>query len=305
MSVEAGLDGDHVARHELVSQAAEPGSLVDREADPVAGPVVEAVLQNLSLGLVQLRRKSMVVEEVADEPMHVLAVHPRTDLCDREVERLLHELLVRPDLVGGLAHDEDSGHVRIAGGLTVDREQVEQHDLVDSDLARTHVVPHRGLRAVRDDRLFSRGPVCDEGRVGAALEKLAGEPVAVYGEPAVAMFGAREDVSHRGHGRLGCLLCPANSRQLCVRLHAPSSPEVLGIRHQLDPGRAQVVRDPRREVLGHERAPETERAAGTERDLARDLVGPEAPVEELIDAELFQRRHLDAEIQLLDPSLLE
>ena len=80
---------------------------------------------------------------------------------------------------------------------------------------------------------------------------------------------------------------------------------MLGIRRQLDPGRAQVVRDPRREVLGHERAPETERAAGTERDLTRDLVGPEAAVEELVDAELFQRRHLDAEIQLLDPSLLE
>ena len=47
VAVEAGLDRDHVARHELLADQAEARSLVDGEADPVTEPVVEAVPEHL------------------------------------------------------------------------------------------------------------------------------------------------------------------------------------------------------------------------------------------------------------------
>ena len=83
------------------------------EAAADADMVIEAVFEHRAVGLVQLGRISVRVKEVAHELMDVSTVHPGPDRGDCEVERLLDEPGVLPDLVGHAPDRERPGHVRV------------------------------------------------------------------------------------------------------------------------------------------------------------------------------------------------
>src|SRR6266536_1718574 len=105
LPVETGLERDDVTGDEVARSAAEPGRLVHLEADAVAEPVEEAVVEHLARGLRELRRVARVLEHLADESEDV---HPRDagpGRLERAVERLLNEPVVLDDLVRRLADD--------------------------------------------------------------------------------------------------------------------------------------------------------------------------------------------------------
>ena len=138
-----------------------------------------AVDERLALLLVQLRLVPVLVEEVADLPVDVAALHARLDGGDRKVERLLREPVVLAQLVGRGAERERAREVRVAGRLAVAREEVEEDDVVGGDRAGAAVVADRGLRAVRDDELLGGGAVLAERALDLELDPLAGERLAV------------------------------------------------------------------------------------------------------------------------------
>ena len=124
----------HVAGHELLPDHPERRGLVHLEPDAVAEPVVEAVLEHLTLLLRQQRRKAALGEELGDEAVDVAAVHAWPDLRVRELERLAAERVPLADLVRRhVADRERARDVREAAGLDVDREEVEEDDVVAPD----------------------------------------------------------------------------------------------------------------------------------------------------------------------------
>ena len=244
------------------------------------------------------------MEEIADCLVHLPPVDPGPDHGDGAVERLPDQRLVLADLVRRLADDEGARHVGVAAGRLVDREEIEEDDVVGADRTRAHVVPDRGLGAVRDDRLVGRGTVRDEGLVGMGLQELARHRLALEDEAAVPALGATEDVADLGHRGLRGLLRAADPVELRGGLHPPAPAEVFLVERELDAARAKVVSDTEGKALGNDRLGDAERATRPEVDLARDLVPAEAAPQELVDTELLPGRDLDAEPELLDTRLL-
>src|SRR5829696_1297098 len=124
VAVEARLDRDHVAGDEAVmSQPADVRLLVDLEPDAVAGSVEEAVEEHLTLGLVQLRRVAVLVEEVADEAMDLETRDAGPDRAEREVERLPRERVELLELGRRRTDGERAREVGVTGGIAVAREE--------------------------------------------------------------------------------------------------------------------------------------------------------------------------------------
>src|SRR2546430_1302223 len=119
----------------------------------VAGAVEAPAPEQRAVGLVQVGGIAGLVEELAGEHVNVPAGDARLDGGERALERLVDELVVGDELIGRLADDKGSRHVRVAGRRFVSRPEVEHDRLVRLDLARAHLVADRGLRAMRDDEL--------------------------------------------------------------------------------------------------------------------------------------------------------
>src|SRR4051812_21985336 len=237
-AVEPGLDGDDVARDELARRAPEPGLLVHLEPDAVAEAVEETVLQHLPRLLRELRREAVLVEELADRPVQLAARDSGLDPRHRQLERLRAQVLVADELRVGGADDEGPRHVRVAAGLAVAREEVEDDRLARRDRAVAHLVADRGLGAVRDDELLRGDAVRAERVLDGELQALAGQRLAVEHEARPVRLGAPQQVARRGHAGLRAPLRPADAGELGFRLDAAPAGGVVALPPQPHAGRA-------------------------------------------------------------------
>ena len=116
------------------------------EPDPVAEPVVEAVLEHLArrfescVGWPASWKRSQTSRKTSAPG------DPGADRLERPVERLLAERVVPDDLLRRLADDERARHVRVARRLDVPRPEVDHDRLARADLPGAHVVADRALR---------------------------------------------------------------------------------------------------------------------------------------------------------------
>ena len=218
----------------------------------------------------------------------------------RELERLPAERVPLADLVPDVADDERPRDVRVAGRLEVDREEVEKDDVVRADRPRAHVVPDRGLRAVRDDHLLGERAVREERRLDALLQELARERLAVEVEAAVRALRAGEELARGRDACLGGLLCSPDPRELVAGLPAPAVVEEPLVDGELDPRGAQRVRMPEREPAGHRRLLEPEPLDDLHRQLGARPHGREPAAADLVRAELLGRLHVQPRAESLD-----
>src|SRR5262249_55297690 len=157
LPVETGLEGDDVTGDELAGRAGEPGALVHLEADAVTEAVEEAAIEHLARCLRQLGRVARRLEHIAHEPEDVLPGDPGARRRERAVECSFYEPVVLDDLARRLADDEGAGHVRVARGLLVPGEQIDDDRLAGGDRAEAHLVADCTLRAGSDDELVGDG----------------------------------------------------------------------------------------------------------------------------------------------------
>ena len=145
LAVEAGLDGEHVAGDDLLSNPPEAGELVHLESDAVPETVEEALLQHLPGHLRKLGLEALGLEELADRPMRLGAPDPGADGRIGEVEPLANERVIADELLGRLAQAEGAGHVRVTAGGGIAREEVDDDRLALAD--------RPGSRLVADGRV--------------------------------------------------------------------------------------------------------------------------------------------------------
>src|SRR5262249_21488372 len=226
-SVEPGLESDHVAVDEVAGIAAQPGLLVNLEADAVPEAVEEAVLEHLAVTLVQTGGIARLVEEFRDEHVDVTARDARLDGLAGALECLEDQRVVGDELLGRLAHREGSGHVRVARGLPVARPEVENDRLARLDLAGTHLVADRSLGAVGDDELLAEQVQVGEPLLDGHLDALAGQPLAVEDEHAVLLLRLPKQSARGIHARLGAALRATYPFDLRLAFDAPTLHERL------------------------------------------------------------------------------
>ena len=163
----------------------------------------------------------------------------------------------------------------------------------------------RGLGPVRDDELLRGGAVLAERALHRELDPLAGQRLAVERERAVRARGAAQQLDAGSDAGLDGAARSTDPGELVLVLHAPPLVEEALVRGQLDPVRAQVVGVLEREAAGRRRALEAELLAGTEVELAVELVVVEPPLQQRVDARVLERQHLEIGAELGDPAGLE
>jgi carboxypeptidase Taq len=304
VAVEAGLDRDHVAGNELLTEHPDGWRLVDLEADTVPEPVVEAVPEHFSFGLRELCRKAPLGEELGDEAVDSAPVRTRLDLRDRELERLPTETVPLSNLVRDVADRERTREIRIAGGFKVDREEIEQDDVVRGDLAGARVVADRRLRPVGDDHLLGERPMREEHGLDALLHELARQRLAVDRQDAVRAVGAAKEIARDPDTCLGSLLRTPDPCELVLVLPPAAVVEELLVDRQLDARFSQRVTDPEREVPRDRRGVDPEAACDSDRELRGGRVDVDAATPNLVGAELLGRAHLEPGTEPLHPGRL-
>ena len=93
--------------------------------------------------------------------------------------------------------------------------------------------------------------------------------------------------------------------ELVLGLDAAALVEEALVGGELDPVRAQVVRVAEREAGRRDRALEPEQPARVQVHLQRDRVGVEAALEQLVDADVLEREHLEVGAEIPDPAGFE
>src|SRR5438034_1292550 len=199
-----------------------------------AGSATGASSTSVGRLLGEQRRETVLLEDVTGEAVQVLAGNPGLDGRNRAVERLAAEPVVLAQLVGRLADHEGAGHVRVAAGLAVAREEVEADRLVRRDRAGAHVVADRRLGAVRDDELVREDPVLGEDLLDRELQALARERLAFDDEAAVLPPGRAQQLPGRVHRAFRGSLGPADTGQLRFALDAPAADEQLAVGLDVD-----------------------------------------------------------------------
>ena len=304
MAIEARLDRDDIARNELLTEHPYGGRLVDLEADTVPEPVVEAVPQHFSLGLGELCRKAPLGEELGDEAVDSAPVHTGLDLRDRELERLTTQAVPLPNLVRDVADHERARQIRIAGGLEVDREEVEQDDVVRGDLAGPHVVADRRLRPVRDDHLLGQRPMREEHGLNALLQELAPQRLSADRKAAVRALRTAKEIARDPDPCLGSLLRTPDPCELLLVLPPPAIVEELLVDRQLDVRSSQRITDPERKVPRDRRRVDPEASCDAHRELRGGRVNVDSTAPDLVGAELLGRAHLEPRTEPLYPGRL-
>src|ERR671910_1232856 len=300
--VEPRLERDHVADLDRAGVAGEPRSLVDLEPDAVAEPVVEAAVEHLALLLRELCRVARLVEDVAHPLEDLASGGPRLDVFERPVERRLDEPVVLDELLRRLADTERAGHVGVAAGLAVAREEVEHDRLAGRGRAGAEVVAERRLRAVGDDHLVGDEAMRVEDVGDPRLDELAGQRLSVDGQLTVGRLGAAEEVARGVHRRFGPSLRLADPGDLGLVLRAATLVEERAVRSDLHAVLAQRVGQLGRERVRDDRVLDVEPFDGLD-DQLQELLLPRPLADELVPAEGLERVGLDA--GLLHPVDLE
>src|SRR4029079_11576297 len=177
--IEAGLERDHVTRHELVARPREARRLVHVEADAVAEPVVEALPEDGALRPREARRISEGLVDAADLPPELRPVRSRSDELSDEVERLAGVLVPADELRVRRPDRERPGHVREARALEILRKEVADDHVVVRESSGALVMTVCGLRSMRDDRVVSAAAELREGSVRCSPQELRRERLAV------------------------------------------------------------------------------------------------------------------------------
>ena len=305
VAVEPRLERDHVALDErLALDPADAGPLVHLEADAVAGRVEVAVDERLALLLVQLRLVPVLVEEVADLAVDVAPLTPGLTAATARSSASFASRWYYTQLVRRRAEHERPREVRVAGRLAVARVEVEKDDVVGGDRAGAAVVADRGLCAVRDGELLRCGAVLAERALDLELDPLAGERLPVEGERAVRSRGGPQQLDTDRDTRLDRAASAADTGELVLGLDTTALVEEARVGGQR-PVRAEVVRVAEREAARRDRALEPERAGRREVDLLGERIGVEAALEQLVDADVLEREHLEVGAEVPDPAGLE
>ena len=137
------------------------------------------------------------------------------------------------------------------------------------------------------------------------LDPLAGERLAVEREDSVRPLGALQQLEADGHARLDRAAGAADAGELVLGLHASAFVEEALIGRELDPLRAQVVGLTEREGIRSHRGLETELPHGVQVQLALDLVRVEPALQQLVDADVLVREHVEPRAELRDAARLE
>ncbi len=187
---EPGLHRHHVTGDERRGRS-EPHArvLVHLQADAVAEPVEEALLERLAEILRQQRLVAVLGEQLARRAVELVARGAAAHAGDRLVERPLDEPVVLDELLGRLAHAVRAGHVGVAAGLAVLGPEVDDDRLAGRDRAGAHVVTDRALPAVGDDQLVGGHVMGREHFADLLLHALARERLAVEHQHVTARIG--------------------------------------------------------------------------------------------------------------------
>ena len=159
----------------------------------------------------------------------------------------------------------------------------------------------RGLRAVRDDELLGRRAVLAEGTLDLELDPLAGERLAAERQRAVRARGAAQQLdADRDPGLDGAAGAadPASSCSFLTRRR--SSKKRWSAVSSIPFARrwsAWPSGKPAGVTAARGRAP-----AGAEVELAVEGVGVEPALEQLVDAGILEREHLEPGSELADPA---
>src|SRR6185436_4994105 len=202
-------------------------------ADAVAERVVVALVELLPRRLAALGEHAGLLERLARGAVDLAAVGARAHGGERALERLAGEAPPLGDLRGrlGAAADERARHVGPAAGVAVARPDVDDHRLAGADLAVAGLVPDRALRAVRHDHVVGQVAAA---RVACLLHRGAN---LLAGDAGLLADHPRGDA----HRLVGRQLGAADAGDLGLGLHAAAGGERLGVDHQLDPARPQVI----------------------------------------------------------------
>ena len=219
--------------------------------------------------MLSCRLVARVLEDLADELVELPAVRTRPDLGGGAAERLLHEPVPFLHLGRRVAEEVRPRHIRVAGGLLVLREEVEDDQLVRPDLAGAAVVADRRLRAVRHDHVAALDAEVGEHGLDHLFQPLGRQRLPVDLE-AVRRLRTTQEAARRVERGLARLLRIANPAQLRLVLRAPPVVEELALDDELDAVRAQVVGKPEWKRRRHRRALDPELPHGAQRELERD-----------------------------------
>ena len=190
---------------------------------------------------------------------------------------------------GRLADDVRPRHVGVALRLDVARPEVDHDRLARRDLSRPHVVPHRGLRAVRDDELVEGHAVPGEDLGYRRLDPLARERLAVHLQPRAVLGGAPQQIARRVHPALCRALRPPHPGELGLALHAPPVVKEVVLRGERHARLPQPVGEDRWEGRRHRRLRDAEVLARLDRDPDVDLLARQPLREQRVVAELLVR----------------